>query len=168
MTKIINSLLLCASLSFGDVLFHKESVSLGVAVGSGSIDFGDDTQNYFIAGASGDYFIFDDFSIGLGILHWMGDDPTLTEYTISLTYYMNIGKDVFPYGGVFYRYNDYRGGYSFGGMSIEPDDYNSVGFKVGAAYKVSFGYLGLGMVNEYNVDDSENTVYPEFVIGIVF
>jgi hypothetical protein len=103
--------------------------------------------------------VLDDLSVGLGIHAWVGEDPTLVQYTIPVTYYINTKTKIHPYFGGFYRYSDYSGNYQ---------SYSSVGAKAGVAYRVGSGYAGMGYVYEKNLENDVNSGYPEFILGIVF
>ncbi len=173
MKKTVIIFLFLGSLLYGDVLFKKSSVLVGVLLGSGSIEYSSTssstTQNYFIIGVSGDYFVYDDVSIGFGVQQWMGDSPTLTQYTLPLTYYHDLNRDIYPYMGVLYRFNDYHGVYKdLFGREYSAEDTSLVGARVGVAYRVHFGYFGLGLISEYDLKNSQSSTYPEFVIGFIF
>lgn len=173
MKKAIAAFLLTFSFLQGDVLFHKGDVALGVGLGSGSVTYDTPVENvtndYFIFGVEVDYFFIDNLSAGMSVWHWSGDSPSVTQYTIPLTYYLDTGSRITPYGGVFYRYTDYSGSIKDRfGNSYDVDGKHSGGVRTGVAYSVSFGYLGLGVAAEKSDDSGDTSIYPEFSVGFVF
>jgi hypothetical protein len=165
MKKIIYSLLFLGTLLQSDVLVSRGSVAVGVGVGSGSIDVqygsGYNSNTYFIVGASVDYFVLNDLCVGVGVHAWLGEDPTLIQYTVPVTYYIDTKTRLHPYAGGFYRYSDYSGG-------AYAQDYSSLGVRGGVAYRASFGYFAAGYVYERNMLNDINNGYPEVYAGFVF
>jgi len=163
MKKVFLSLLLLSSISYAE-LFTQGRVGLGVIVGSGSSVTREGTQNYTIAGVSGDYFIVDNLSVGLGYMGWFGGTPTLNQITVPLTYYIPLEEKYRPYLGLFIRETFISDGY---------EDYDSYGAKAGVAFLFSkTSYLGIGVVQEFYGsgkygDESSNT-YPEIVFAFSF
>lgn len=174
MKKLAAALLISVSLLNADVLFHKGAVALGVGVGSGTASFSTSngtspSQNYFIVGLGADYFVVDNLSIGASVLSWIGDSPTIMQYTLPVVYYIETDSKVSPYGGVFYRFTDYIGNYEDRfAREYEIDSTSAAGLKAGIAYKVDFGYLGIGIVLERYFETKETSNYPEFSLGFVF
>lgn len=161
MRRFLVILLITFSMLKGDVLFQKGSVGVGAVLGSGSATFGAGSNDYFIVGVSGDYFIVDDLSVGMGVTLWTGSDPKIMQYTLPVVYYFETSSKISPYLGVFYRYTDYLGEDAIASSS-------SGGIKGGVAYRVSFGYVAAGVVSENNFDTKENSTYPEFTLGFLF
>jgi hypothetical protein len=169
MKRIILLLTVFSSLSFADA-FVEGSKSVGVSVGTGSVSYsggviaGTRVENYFIIGASVDYFVRDDLSVGLGFRSWTGGTPTIQQLTLPVTYYMPTGTSYRPYLGAFYRYT-YIGSNNY-------DNYSSVGGRVGVAILFDSGYAGFGWTQEVylNRDNVSNSSsgYPEAVIGFSF
>ena len=159
---LIISLTLIAAKPFGE-----KTASIGVTVGSGSVAYSLDgvteVQNYYIAGVSGDYFVIENLSIGLGYRGWFGGEPTIHQLTTPVTYYIPTGTQYRPYLGAFYRYTYFDG-------SVE--DYNSVGGRAGLAIMFRSGYVGFGWVHEYRLSADDLTDnqsgYPEVVVGFSF
>ena len=162
----VSSLLL--SILQADVLFHERDVSLGVALGSGSVDYGTKTEDYFIVGAGVDYFVMDNLSLGVSLLGWVGGSPSIVQYTLPLNYYLDTGSALSPYGGIYYRYTNYSGSYSDRfGNSYEVDSTHSLGVRLGVAYRVGFGFVGVGVASQRS-DAGESSTYPEISVGFVF
>jgi len=173
MKKFALAALFACSLTQADILFHKGSIALGVGVGSGSVTYdtniGSTTKNYFLFGVSADYFVMDNFSIGASIWNWSGASPTIMQYTLPVTYYFKTESNISPYSGLYYRLTDYSGTYHDNfGNSYSVDATNALGIRAGIAYKVSFGYLGVGIAGEKSLHDGSTTTYPEFTVGFVF
>jgi hypothetical protein len=157
---IVTILFLATFLNAGNIVFGKNSISVGGLVGSGSIDNGYNSNNYFIVGAEVNYFVIDGFSVGVGATHWFGNEPTLTEYYFPLTYYIDTSSKIYPYVGVTYKYTSY---------SKYIDNYSSVVTRGGVAYRVSFGYISFGYAYDKSLDDNiDDRSYPELTFGIVF
>lgn len=173
MKKFIAALLLMASLVKADVLFHKGALAFGIGAGSGSITYStayeSTTKNYFIFGLGTDYFIMDNLSVGVSLWNWSGSSPSVMQYTLPATFYFDTGSKISPYTGVYYRYTDYMGYYTDRfGNSYSVDAAHSFGMRIGFAYKVDFGYIGIGFAGEKNVDDGTTASYPELSVGFVF
>jgi outer membrane protein W len=96
----------------------------------------------------------------MGFTHWFGDEPSVSEYYLPLTYYFKTSSKFYPYVGLTYKYNSF---------SKYMDDYSSVVTRIGAAYKVSFGYMGFGYAYDISLDNNiKNNSYPEFIVGFSF
>jgi len=147
--------------------FESGSASLGVTVGSGSVSYSQGRlstiEDYYIVGVSGDYFVFDDLSLGLGYRGWFGGTPTIHQLTTPITYYIPTGSQYRPYLGALYRYTYFNG---------NVDAYNSIGARAGLAILFRNGYAGFGWVHEYRLDADDLTDnqygYPEVVVGFSF
>jgi len=164
--KILWTLALGATL-LSATPFESGSVSLGVTVGSGSVAYTlgpvSKVENYYIAGVSGDYFVFENLSLGLGYRGWFGGTPTIHQLTTPINYYIPTGTQYRPYLGAFYRYTYFD-------ASVE--NYNSLGARAGLAILFRAGYVGFGWVHEYRLqaDDLTDTHsgYPEVMVGFSF
>lgn len=140
MKKLI-FLLLISLASLNADRFSQGDVGIGILVGGGSLSTNYGVKNYTILGASADYFVIDDLSVGIGYTGWFGSSPTISQLTIPLNYYIPLDKKLRPYIGTFYRY-------TFIGKPYE--DYSSFGAKAGVSMQVSKkAYLGAGWVQEY-------------------
>jgi len=160
MKKIFLFLSIVYSLYSAEVIFKRGDVSVGMILGSGSIEYGNNSQTYFIGGLEANYFIIDGLSIGVGANHWFGDNPTLTEYYFPVTYYLDISSDLYPYAGITYKYNSY---------SETFDNYSSLVYRGGVAYKVEWGYIAFGYAFDNSLDNEvDDRSYPELTFGFVF
>jgi len=157
---LIGLFIIVTLLQADDVLFKQGSKSIGINTGTGNLDIGV-TKNYYILGVKGDYFVYDNLSVGIGISVWLGNDPTLIEVNVPVTYYFETDWSIYPYLGLFYKYSFYNGDY----VDLS---YNSIGARAGISYKIRKGYIGVGVVTEYNIDIGENYINPEIFAGIVF
>lgn len=129
-------------------LFVKGSKGVGVTLGNGSIQYGRHTENYIILGVNASYYLIDNLELGLGYRGWFDGEPTQHQVTVPLTYYIPVHHKIKPYVGTFARR-------TFVSDSKLLDDYNSYGFRVGAAVVTSRNsYMGVGWVQEY-YDDCE-------------
>jgi len=161
--KFILGLLLVSSVAQAE-LFQKDTLGIGVALGSGSLTVGRTTEDYFLLGASAEYFVMDNLSVGLGVLSWIGGTPTLNQFTLPLTYYMPLSERFRPYAGVFFRETLVSDGY---------DNYSSYGAKLGLAYILSRNsYIGFAMVSEKygsnSLYEDSSSTYPEITFAFSF
>ncbi len=156
MKKIIIALLITSAL-FG-ALFEKGSKNVGVTMGAGS--FGN--NNYTIIGVSASYFIVDNVMTGIEYRGWLGNDPSINEFSIPVTYMVPLHEKFRPYVGGFYRRTF---------MGSDFDDYNVYGARAGVSMVTSGNsYASFGWVQEYydnNYGDSSNG-YPEIAVGLSF
>jgi hypothetical protein len=144
--------------------FSKDSVSMGVVVGSGTA-FDDD---YMILGLGAGYYVINGLEIGIDAQYWMSGEPSITKVTPKVTYVFTQPKTIRPYLGLFYRqtfYGDYNG------ESI--DDQNSYGYRVGAYLNSNDDvYIGGGIVHEKYVDCNPlidcSSTYPEIIFAVSF
>ena len=160
MKKIIISLALVASLANADA-FLQGSKNFGVVLGSGT-SYG---ENYTILGLSGDYFVSDNFSVGLGYRGWFGSGPNINQLTVASAYYIPLTKKFRPYVGAFVRETFTEG----------EDNYESYGARGGLAMTMSpNSYMSFGYAYEQygscvNVDAEEcSNSYPEIVFSLSF
>lgn len=144
--------------------FEKGSIGVGLSLGVGSMEVANKTQQYTLAGANIDYFVIDDFSVGLRYLGWFGGTPSLSEVSLPLNYYYPYSKSFRPFGGVFIKQTFASDGYS---------DYNSYGARIGGLMNFSKrAYLRIGIVQE-NYSDCTwhkecSIAYPEAVLLFAF
>jgi len=149
---------------FGET-FSAGTMGIGITAGSGSVSYSSrGSQNYIIAGVSGEYYLTDGLAVGAGYRGWFGATPTIHQATIPLTYYIPVGKRFRPYAGAFYRYTDYS--------DSRYESYNSGGVRVGGAMMFTNGYVGFGWVQEYYLDSKYQgesiSGYPEIIVGFTF
>lgn len=158
MKRIILSVALLSSIVSAE-LFDKGKIAFGVVAGAGSIN-GD---GYFVAGVSGDYFVMNGLSIGIGYRGWFGAAPTEHQITLSSNYYLSLNNQYHPYVGVFARET-----------FLDDFDYTSYGGRVGLAMRMSStSYVSVGYAFEessncpFRFDDCSDS-YPEFVFSLAF
>ena len=163
MLKLLFIALLALSLQAD--MFSKGSKSIGVKLGSASIG----NEDYTIAGVSGNYFVIDSLSVGIGYEKWFSGNPDISKATLESTYFIKASDKIHPYAGVLYR-RIFISGSDFFGRSY--DDINSYGGRAGVAFVQDRLLLSVGLVYEkYDTtqrifDDSET--YVELMIGFSF
>jgi len=140
-------------------MFEKGNIGLGVVIGTGSIGH----ENYTIAGANVDYFIVDDFSLGLAYTGWFGGTPSLDQITARGTYFIPLDPQFRPYIGGFVREN----------IIESHSNFISYGGRAGLAFVLSRrAYLGLGYIYEAYGSQSifvdSSNAYPEFIFAFSF
>ncbi len=158
MKRIVLMILLMLSALQAEI-FMQGDKQVGVTVGAGS-GYG---SNYTIVGVSGYYFLLEGLSVGLGYRGWFGNNPSIHEVDVPVTYYVPIHPKFRPYAGAFYRRTFVESPY---------DDYNTYGLRIGGAMRLSpNSYVSAGWVQEYygnnKFGDSSNG-YPELAIGFSF
>jgi len=140
-------------------MFSQDNVSIGVRLGSASIG----NENYTILGVSGNYFVLDNLSIGIGYEKWFSGTPTIQKLTAETTYYIPASENIRPYAGLLYRRIFIGDNYG---------DVNAYGYRAGIAFVQGRLLLSAGIVQEkYEssrrvLDDTET--YGEFTVGISF
>ena len=122
-------------------MFSQGSKSIGVKLGSASIG----NENYTIAGLSGNYFVIDSLSVGLGYEKWFSGNPDIDKITAESTYFIQANENIRPYAGVLYRRILISGSDRFGRSF---DDANSYGGRVGLAVVQDNLLLSAGVVYE--------------------
>lgn len=144
--------------------FEQGSLGLGISLGVGSMEVGNETQQYTLAGGNVDYFVMDDLSVGFRYLGWFGGTPSLNEVSLPVNYYYPYSKSFRPFGGMFVKQTFASDGYS---------DYSSYGVRVGGLMNFSKrAYLRIGIVEE-NYSDCAwhkecSITYPEAVFLFAF
>ena len=161
--RIFLSLVFISSLSYAE-MFKESDLGIGLAIGSGSITIAQETQTYALLGLSAEYFVVDNFSVGLGILSWIGETPTLHQFTLPVNYYIPISGKFRPYAGAFLRETLVSEGF---------DNYSSYGAKLGVAYTLSKkAYIAFALVNEQYEDNNlysqTSSSYPEITFAFSF
>lgn len=169
MKKVFMILILAMSLqadvSLYKSLFSQGSTSLGLKFGGASI--GD--EDYTIFGISGNYFIIDNLSVGIGYEKWFSGDPNIQKVTLESTYFIPASEKVRPYLGVFGRRIFMSGSDRLG---RDYDDVSSYGYRAGVAFVQNNLVLSTGIVQEkYDstqrfFDDTDT--YAEVTIGVAF
>jgi hypothetical protein len=147
------------SLNASSNVFSKNSVSLGVKLGSASIG----NQDYTILGLSGNYFIIDNLSVGLGYEKWYSGNPDIQKATVESTYFIPASEAVRPYLGLFYRRIMIDDGL---------DDINAYGYRAGVAFVQGRLVFSAGIVQERYESDrvffNDTETYMEAAVGITF
>ncbi len=158
--KIILSLALVASMANADT-FSKGNKNFGVVLGAGT-SYGD---NYTILGLSGDYFVIDNLSVGLGYRGWFGSGPNINQVTVASSYFIPLNKKFHPYVGAFVRET----------FTDDKDNYESYGARAGVAMNMSpNSYVSLGYAYEEYSECTEgrftecSNSYPEVVFSLSF
>ncbi|MBA1432437.1 MAG: hypothetical protein FAF04_02310 [Epsilonproteobacteria bacterium] len=116
MKKIILLSVALLSLVHADI-FYKGNKNIGASLGAGRAY----NKNYTIAGIYGNYFVIDNFSVGMGYRAWFGASPSINEVLLDGTYYIPLKRNLHPYLGVFGRQT----------FISSEDDYQSYGAKAG-------------------------------------
>jgi hypothetical protein len=148
-----------ASLSASSNVFSKNSVSVGIKLGSASIG----NENYTILGLSGNYFVIDNLSVGLGYEKWLSGNPDIQKATVESTYFIPASEAVRPYIGLFYRRIMIGDGL---------DDVNAYGYRAGVAFVQKRLIFSAGIVQERYESDraifNDTQTYMEAAVGITF
>ncbi len=159
MKKLLFFLMLLFTVSHANMLFTAGQKNFGFSLGS-STGFGND---YTVAGAHLNYFIQDNFSIGIGYLGYFGDDPKIHKISVPLTYYYPVSVTHYPYAGVFYEHTF---------ISDPYEDYDVYGVRLGLAMRIGpSSYISAGWVQEYTDIDTRNDKWDghaEVSIGFTF
>ena len=131
-------------------------------------------NDYTVVGGSLNYFMIDGLSVGLSFSTWLGDEPSINQITVPLTYYVSLEpqfrqfyvplRALFrPYIGAFFSRTFME--------DIKYKDYNSYGGRIGVAMQLSENsYMSFGWVQEKFNDgrEEDSRGYPEFGGGISF
>ena len=159
MKKHIVILLLLLNFGVAETLFSKGDKSLGLTLGTErSFD-----NTYTVIGANVNYFIIDNLSIGASYQAFLGDDPSINELTVPVTYHLPLEHTTYrPYIGAFYNQtfigNEYK-------------DYNILGGRAGVSLQTSINsFMSLGWVQEFSTSDKQRDKkgYPELTAGFKF
>jgi hypothetical protein len=134
-----------------------------------SVTAGTDTaygNTYTVIGLNAHYFVVDNISVGLSYTTWLGNDPSINQFNVPITYHIPIAEPYRPYIGGFYS-RTLRGeanGHDYG-------DYDSYGGRVGVTMQTGDGaYVSMGWVQEVTEsgDNVSSRGYPEVSAGISF
>jgi hypothetical protein len=139
-------------------MFSQGSTSLGIKLGSVSIS----NQNYTVVGLSGNYFILDDLSVGVGYERWFSASPSIQKLTAESSYFIPVDENIRPYVGVLYRHI----------FVSNFDNINAYGYRAGLAIVNQNLLISGGIVQErYEsrtaIFDKTHT-YAEVVVGFFF
>ena len=144
--------------------FSKNSISLGIFVGSGSA-FDDD---YTILGVGVGYYLAEGLELGIDLQRWFSGEPEITKVSPQIRYVFTRAKTIKPYVGAFYRrtsFDDFDG--------IELDDQDSFGYRAGAYFSSKNRVnIGAGFVYEEFKDCPRltdcSTTSPEVLFTVSF
>jgi hypothetical protein len=155
--KIAISILLTGAVYAGG-LFSVGHKNISITAGSDTA-YG---NSYTVMGIDLHYFVVDNISIGISYQSWLGDEPSINQVTLPITYYIPLDIGVNPYIGGFYSHTMIGGDY---------DDYDSYGGRIGITMQTSSSaYMSVGWVHEVteNGDNVSSRSYPEVSAGISF
>jgi len=152
-------ILIFSSILYSDGLFSLGHKNVGVTVGTDN-SFG---NNYTVLGVNVNYFIVDNLSIGASYQAFLGDDPSIHQITVPVTYHIPIGNSTFsPYVGGFYNHTF---------IDAPFNDYNIYGGRAGLSLQTSpNSFMSFGWVQEFSNDGNniETRGYPELTGGFSF
>jgi len=157
MKKIAMSILLTSSIYAGG-LFSVGHKNISVTAGTDTA-YG---HTYTVMGVDIHYFVIDNISMGFSYQTWLGDNPSINQITLPVTYHIPLNIGFSPYIGGFYSRTMIGDKY---------DDYNSYGGRVGITMQTSSSaYMSVGWVHEVteNGDNVSSRSYPEVSAGISF
>ena len=163
MKKMILLLLATGTIYAGGIfsIGHK---NVGFTVGTDD-SFG---NTYTVLGASVNYFVLDNISVGAAFQTYLGDDPTINQITVPVTYHLPLENTTYrPYLGAFYNH-------TFMGDTdtVKYEDYDLFGGRIGVSMQTSANsYISFGWVQEFSTntsDDIDSHGYPEFSGGLSF
>ncbi len=161
MKKIVMGIVLTGTIYAGG-LFSVGHKNISITAGTDTA-YG---NTYTVMGIDAHYFLVDNFSLGLSYQTWLGDDPSINQITIPLTYHIPLDIGFLPYIGGFYSRTMIGEDENY-----DYDDYNSYGGRVGITMQTSASaYMSVGWVHEVteNGDNISSRSYPEVSAGISF
>ena len=162
MKKIVGALLLTASMGYATGIFSIGHKNFGFHIGQGSA-YGND---YTVIGVNINYFIIDNLSTGIGYQTWLGNNPSINQFSIPLTYHIPIEGMFRPYVGAFYSHTLVGDDEHY-----DYNNYDSYGGRVGVSMQTSpNSYVSFGWVQEVHDDgtDKESRGYPQVSGGFSF
>lgn len=139
-------------------IFSQGRASLGIKLGSVSVS----NENYTVAGFSGNYFVIDDISVGLGYERWFSGSPSIQKISAESSYFIPVDEKVRPYVGLLYRHI----------YVSNADNINAYGYRAGLAIVNQNLLVSGGIVQErYEsrtaIFDKTHT-YAEVVVSFFF
>lgn len=159
MKKIIPILLSTSILIFAQNVFSAGEKHFGFTLGS-SNNF---NKTYTVAGVKVNYFVVDNLSVGAEYKGFFGEDPSISQVTVPVTYYLPLENITYtPYLGAFFNR-------TFIDNSFK--DYNIYGGRAGVSLQISpHSFFSIGWVQEFSNtgSDIENDGYPEITGGFSF
>jgi len=152
-------ILLSTSTIYAGGLFSMGTKNVSFSIGTDN-SLGND---YTVIGGNVNYFIIDNLSIGASYQGFLGDDPTMNQMTVPVTYHIPLERTtISPYLGAFYNRTFIDQPYK---------DYNIYGGRAGISLKTSpNSFMSLGWVQEFanSADNIEKRSYPEVSGSISF
>lgn len=138
-------------------VFGKGSIRASFILGFGTAY----DNSYLLLGVGGGYYLANGLEVGLELLSWLGQNPTMLQITPEIRYVVWQTKRLHPYGGLFYRHSMISG---------RPDQ-DSVGSRFGIMYRRGGSYVGIGGVYNHLLDCDDtafncDTVYPEVFFAL--
>jgi len=159
MKKIILISLLTLSTLSAEGVFSVGHKNFGFTLGSSS-SFG---NTYTVVGATVNYFILDNISVGTEYKGFFGSDPKIQQLTVPVTYHLPLEHTTYkPYLGAFYNHTFINEPFS---------DYNIYGGRAGLSMQTSpNSFVSFGWVQEFSNDgdDVKSQGYPEVSGGFSF
>jgi hypothetical protein len=162
MKKTLLTLLLLETAIHAGGIFSIGHKNFGFHIGQQSA-YGND---YTVMGISANYFLIDNLSTGVSYQTWLGDDPSINQITIPITYHIPTQTLYRPFVGTFYSHT-----YMGDDGNLKYRDYDSYGGRIGLTMQTSpSSYLSFGWVEEWYDDgiNSSNRGYPEVSGGFSF
>ena len=161
MKKIAISILLTGAIYAGGI-FSVGGKNIGVTAGTDTA-YG---NNYTVMGVNVHYFVVDNISMGISYQVWLGNDPSINQITMPITYHIPLDIGFRPYIGGFYSHTMIGEDDNY-----DYDDYNSYGGRAGITMQTSSSaYMSLGWVYEIteNGANISSRSYPEVSASISF
>jgi len=162
MKKTLLALLLSATAIQAGGIFSIGHKNFGVNIGQQNA-YGND---YTVIGVNANYFLIDNLSMGVSYQTWLGDDPSINQITIPLTYHIPVEMAYRPFVGTFYSHT-----FMGDDGSLNYRDYDSYGGRIGVTMQTSSSaYVSFGWVEEWYDDgiNQSNRGYPQISGGISF
>jgi hypothetical protein len=119
-------------------------------------------QGYFAISAGTGYFLVDGLEAGLDVTSWLGQGPTITQFTPRLTYTVHQIPRVHPYAGVLARYWV---------VSQGGDNFGSAGARAGLTFQLgerAWGTAGVVYERLLRCTRDCETIFPEFGVSFAF
>lgn len=154
---LLTTLLLLSNLAHSASLsIHSKSV--GIKLSSANVG----QESYTIVGASINYFVIDNLSVGAAYEYWFSGTPSVSKASLDSTYYLPINEEIKPYAGLLYsRY-----------FIENTSDVDAYGYRAGVAYIKSPMILSAGIKQEKYTSDNasfqDEDPTAEFVVGFSF
>ncbi len=159
MKKIILLLLTSSAIYAEGGVFSVGSKNVGFTLGTDN-SFG---NNYTVLGATVNYFIVDNLSLGASYQAFLGGTPDINQVTVPVTYHLPLENTTYrPYLGAFYNKTF---------MEKPYNDYDIYGGRAGLSVQTSQNsFMSFGWVQEFSNtgNDNDNRGYPEFTGGFSF